>query len=145
MVKFIIKAGALGDVDAASFQGQGAAYYLNAANHTGSVPITRGGTGLTGVPSDGAILIGNGSAYNLTTTPSFTGNVRFGSSINAWDTTTPGTSVGGIHLGGSSATSNAGPALTFGGRRFFIWNYCPGRYLHQFWQWLWNQNVFWNY
>ena len=70
-----IKAGTQGDVDANALQGQGGAYYLNAANHTGFVPVTRGGTGLTGVPGSGAILIGNGSAYNLTTQPVFTGAV----------------------------------------------------------------------
>lgn len=71
----IIKAGSSGDVDANALQGQGPSYYLDSANHTGSVPVSRGGTGLTGVPGIGAILIGNGSAYNLTQSPIFSGNV----------------------------------------------------------------------
>jgi len=111
-----IKAGAQGDVNANTFQGQGPSYYLNAENHTNSVPITRGGTGLTGVPGVGAILIGNGSAYNLTTDPVFTGKLGIKGSISAWNITTPGTTVGGIHLGGASGTSDAGPAITFGAR-----------------------------
>ena len=111
-----IKAGSGGDVDANQLQGQGPAFYLSAANHTGSVPITRGGTGLTGAPSDGAILIGNGSAYNLTTAPVFKGKLTISSGLNAWDTTTPGTTTGSLHLGAVSVTADAGPALTFGSR-----------------------------
>ena len=111
-----IKNSTTGDVDASTFGGQNASYYLNSANHTGSIPITRGGTGLTGVPGIGAILIGNGSAYNLTSTPTFSGNVTFSSALSAWNTTTPGTGVGGVHIGASSGTTDAGPALTFGAR-----------------------------
>jgi hypothetical protein len=70
-----------GDVDASTLGGQSGTYYLNSLNHTGSIPLTRGGTGLTGVPAIGAILIGNGSAYNLTTDPVFAGNVTFNTTV----------------------------------------------------------------
>ncbi len=111
-----VKNSLTGDIDAATLGGQTGVYYLSAANHTGSVPITRGGTGLTGTPAIGAILIGNGSAYNLTTTPIFTGITTFSSTLSAWNTTTPGTGAGGIHIGAASGISNAGPAITFGAR-----------------------------
>lgn len=72
-----IKSSATGDVDAATLGGSNGAFYLNSQNHTGTIPIARGGTGQTGLPGLGAILIGNGSAYNLTTTPTFTGACTF--------------------------------------------------------------------
>ena len=68
-----------GDIDAATFNGNAASYYLDIANTSGNIPISRGGTGLSGLPSNGAILIGNGSVYNLTTTPTFVGSVSFNS------------------------------------------------------------------
>jgi hypothetical protein len=70
-----VKTGSTGDIDAALLQGQGPAYYLNSTNHTGAVPVTRGGTGLTGAPSNGALLVGNGSGFNLTTAPILQGTV----------------------------------------------------------------------
>jgi len=91
-----IKNSVSGDVDSATLGGFGGAYYLDSANHTGAIPLSRGGTGLTGIPAIGAILIGNGSAYNLTTTPIFVddvtisppGRLFFGSGtrqmINLW-------------------------------------------------------------
>ena len=78
-----IKNSATGDVDAATLGGQSGSYYLNVNNHQGTIPITRGGTGLTGLPSNGAILIGNGSAYSLTTTPTFQGTVTIAGSSGA--------------------------------------------------------------
>jgi len=113
-----IKSGSNGDVNANTLQGQGPAYYLNADNHTGSVPITRGGTGLTGVPGNGAILIGNSSAYNLTTTPTFTGTVTAPlfsgpvSNMRSFDTraaaSTPETydAANGIHFDFKSNSTN---------------------------------------
>jgi hypothetical protein len=68
-----------GDIDAATFNGNAASYYLDIANTSGNIPISRGGTGLSGLPSNGAILLGNGSVYNLTTTPTFVGSVSFNS------------------------------------------------------------------
>ena len=62
-----------GDVDAVTLGGNNSAYHLDVTNHTGTIPITRGGTGLTGAPANGAILIGNGTAYTLTSTPTLQG------------------------------------------------------------------------
>ena len=76
-----IRSSATGDVDAATLGGVGGGFYLDTANHIGSVPISRGGTGQTGAPANGAILIGNGSAYNLTNTPTFTGRVLFNAGL----------------------------------------------------------------
>ena len=72
-----------GDVDAATFNGNAASYYLDINNIIGNIPITRGGTGLQALPASGAILIGNGSSYNLTATPTFTGSVTFAGISNA--------------------------------------------------------------
>lgn len=72
-----IKSSATGDVDGATLGGQAGSYYLNSANHTGIIPINRGGTGVSGVPADGAILIGNGTAYNLTNAPTMNGTYQF--------------------------------------------------------------------
>lgn len=72
-----------GDIDAATLQGNSGSYYLNTANHQGAIPISRGGTGLTGLPSNGSILQGNGSAYNLTTSPTFIGDVTFSGGAGA--------------------------------------------------------------
>jgi hypothetical protein len=64
-----------GDVDAATLGGNNSSYHLDVANHQGTVSITRGGTGLTGLPPSGSLLLGNGTAYTLTTTPTFTGTI----------------------------------------------------------------------
>ena len=64
-----------GDIDAVTLESRSLAYVLNSANHTGAIPVTRGGTGLSAAPSVGAILVGNGSGYNLVTAPTFTGRV----------------------------------------------------------------------
>jgi acyl-[acyl carrier protein]--UDP-N-acetylglucosamine O-acyltransferase len=76
-----IRNSATGDVDASTLGGQTPAYFIDPANLSAAVPITRGGTGLTGLPALGAILIGNGSAFNQTTSPTFTGNVVFNNGI----------------------------------------------------------------
>ena len=114
-----IKNSLSGDIDAATLGGQTGAYYLNSSNHTGSVPITRGGTGLTGVPAIGAILIGNGSAYSLTTTPTFTGSTITFSGNTASTTTTNGTVVitGGL---GVSGNINLGGTLNAVSKSFLI-------------------------
>lgn len=62
-----------GDVDAATLGGNSGAYYLDVTNHTGTIPVTRGGTNLTAAPSNGALLVGNGTGYTLTTTPTLQG------------------------------------------------------------------------
>ena len=70
-----IKPSASGDVDASTLGGQAGSYYLDPVNLTGSIPISKGGTGLGAAPSLGAILQGNGLTYDLVTTPTFGGNV----------------------------------------------------------------------
>jgi hypothetical protein len=92
-----LKNSSIGDIDASTLGTQSGSYYLNSANHTGAIPITRGGTGQTGAPGDGAILIGNGSAYNLTTSPEFKGDV-----------TTTRDIVSGKGSGGVALTVNDG-------------------------------------
>ena len=113
-----IKNSTTGDIDASTLSGQAGSYYLSATNHTGSVPITRGGTGLTGVPSSGAILIGNGSAYNLTTAPTFAGIVNF-SGGTASSTSTNGQVIitGGL---GVSGNINLGGTLNAISKSFLI-------------------------
>ena len=91
-----LKNSQFGDVDAASLGGFAPAYYLDLNNTTGSIPIPRGGTGLSALPSDGAILIGNGSAYTLTGSPTLSGRVtaEFGVKANGDITLTSGTWTG---------------------------------------------------
>ena len=72
-----------GDIDAATLGGQNSAYYLNIANTQGNIPITRGGTGLSALPSLGFILLGNGSSYSLTGDPEFAGTVSAGYAVLA--------------------------------------------------------------
>jgi hypothetical protein len=102
-----IKNSATGDVDASTLGGQTGPFYLNSANHTGTIPIARGGTGQTGVPADGAILIGNGSAFNLVTTPVFKNNVRIEGSLNVTGISTIPTIQGNTNITGVATA--AGP------------------------------------
>jgi hypothetical protein len=97
-----LKNSATGDVDASTLGTNNGAFYLNSANHTGTIPLARGGTGQTGVPGNGAILIGNGSAYNLTSTPTFQSTVTFNGNVDIANATS-GT---GLELRGSSPTIN---------------------------------------
>lgn len=71
-----IKNSSSGDVDAASLGGQAGAYYLNPANFTSSIPISKGGTGLSALPPNGALLQGNGVGYDLVTSPTIGGDLR---------------------------------------------------------------------
>jgi hypothetical protein len=70
-----IKSSQFGDVDAATLGGFTGAYYLDLNNSTGTVPIPRGGTGLSALPSEGYLLVGNGSAYTLTGNPTIAGTL----------------------------------------------------------------------
>ncbi len=83
-----IKPSGTGDVDAATLGGQSPSYYLDPTNLSAAVPITKGGTGLTGLPANGAILLGNGTAFNQTVNPTFTGNVTFDNGIAVGGVTT---------------------------------------------------------
>ena len=91
-----LKNSQFGDVDAASLGGFAPAYYLDLNNSTGTIPIPRGGTGLSALPSNGAILIGNGSAYTLTGAPTLSGRVtaEFGVKANGDITLASGTWTG---------------------------------------------------
>jgi hypothetical protein len=65
------------------------------------------------------VAIGGVSAsYKLDVTGSIRATTQLLSTGNltAWNTTTPATGVGGLHLGAASGTSNVGPAITFGAR-----------------------------
>jgi hypothetical protein len=96
---------------------------VNATTHTGTT------VSVTGNITGGNVL--GGANVNATThtgtTVSVTGNTTGGNintpgifsgagNVQAWSTTTPGLAIGGLHLGSASATTNAGPAITFGGR-----------------------------
>jgi hypothetical protein len=103
-----------------------------------NIVLTPNGTGIVGVATSlsvtGNITGGNvlgGANVNATThtgtTVSVTGNTTSGNintpgifsgagNVQAWSTTTPGLAVGGLHLGSASATTDAGPAITFGAR-----------------------------
>ena len=70
-----IKSSQFGDVDAATLGGFTGAYYLDLNNATGTVSIPRGGTGLSALPSEGYLLVGNGSAYTLTGDPTIAGTL----------------------------------------------------------------------
>ena len=70
-----IKNSATGDIDAASLSGQSGSYYLNPVNFTSSIPISKGGTGLAAIPPIGAILQGNGTTYELVTSPTLSGTL----------------------------------------------------------------------
>jgi len=70
-----IKDSQTGDVDAATLGQQAGAYYLNPSNFTSSIPISKGGTGLAALPPAGAILQGNGTSYDLVTSPTISGDL----------------------------------------------------------------------
>jgi hypothetical protein len=53
------------NLNADLLDGQHGAHYLSAANITGTVAIGKGGTGITGTPANGQLLIGNGAGYVL--------------------------------------------------------------------------------
>jgi len=70
-----------GDVDAATLGGQNGAYYLDINNSTGQLSIARGGTGLGALPGNGSMLIGNGSTYTLTGSPTLSGTMSAGFTV----------------------------------------------------------------
>lgn len=78
-----IKNSSTGDVDSATLGGQSPSYYVDPNNLTAAVPVNKGGTGLIGLPANGAILIGNGSAFNQTTSPTFTGIPVFNNGLRS--------------------------------------------------------------
>ena len=78
---------------------------------------------LTGTGASGTWSIAiNGNSASVTngvytdTTQTISGIKTFSGNLAAWNTTTPGLGLGGIHLGAASSTTDAGPAITFGSR-----------------------------
>ena len=78
-----IKGSSTGDIDAATLGGLNSAYYLDITNSTGSLPISRGGTGLAAAPSTGFIMLGNGTTYTLTGSPELAGVISAGYKVLA--------------------------------------------------------------
>jgi len=88
-----------------------ATLYVNTTNGSDGGDVILAGSG--------SVAIGAASAsYKLDVTGSIraTGQFLSNGNLSAWNTTTPATGVGGLHLGAASGTSNAGPAITFGAR-----------------------------
>jgi hypothetical protein len=88
-----------GAITANSFSGNGSALTnLNASNFTtGIVPVAQGGTGLSTVPTNGQLLIGNGTGYTL-------GTLTAGAGIGIAN------AVGSITISNTGVTSLAGTA-----------------------------------
>jgi hypothetical protein len=99
-----IKPSTTGDVDAATLGQQTPSFYLDPNNLTAAVPVTRGGTGLIGLPANGAILLGNGTAFNQTTTPTFVGQVAINSGLNVTGVTTSSRFVSNVATGTAPLT-----------------------------------------
>jgi len=136
--------GAGSALDADLLDGQQGSYYLNYNNLSnkptignGTLTLNVSGTGLSGSTSFTANQSGN-STFTVTSNATSantastivardgSGNFsagaitatseRLSGNLSAWNTTTPGTGLGGLHLGAASGTSNVGPAITFGAR-----------------------------
>jgi hypothetical protein len=60
------------NLDADLLDGQEGSYYLDPTNLSAAVPATKGGTGSTSTPSNGQLLIGNGTGFTAAS-PSLTG------------------------------------------------------------------------
>jgi hypothetical protein len=70
-----LKYGAASDIDADKLDGQQGSFYLDPSNLTSAVPVNKGGTNLTSIPTSGTILVGNGVGYNLTENPIIGGSL----------------------------------------------------------------------
>lgn len=53
------------NLDADKVDGQHGSYYNDPANLSAAVPVAKGGTALTGTPTNGQLPIGNGTGYTL--------------------------------------------------------------------------------
>jgi hypothetical protein len=90
---------------------------------TGNVTITN--TGVTSVAgttnqisvsaATGGVTISTPQNIHTAATPTFARQTLSGTPT-VWSSTTPGTSVGDLHLGSASGTANAGFAISFGAR-----------------------------
>ena len=100
-----IKSSATGDVDAATLGGQAGAYYLDPTNFTSSVPLSKGGTGLSALPPAGAILQGNGTGYDLVTSPTLSGTLTLTAGGNF---VSVGAAITNANITGFGTVSNLG-------------------------------------
>ncbi|HEY8109101.1 MAG TPA: hypothetical protein VIF43_03770 [Patescibacteria group bacterium] len=110
-------------VTADTLDGQDGSYYLDLGNATGTLAVARGGTGTGTVPTNGQLLIGNGTGYTVAT-PTGTGitvgtgagtlsfSTVYGSGVNTavqGDTTlTCPSGTGNLTGGGTSITLGSG-------------------------------------
>ena len=100
--------GAYGGTGLSSFTSGGAVYATStSALTTGTLPVASGGTALATTPTNGQLLIGNGTNYTLATITAGTGVTV----TNASGSITIATSGGG----GSSSGANMYLAVNFGG------------------------------
>ena len=88
---------------------------LSAADLTGTVAVATGGTGLTTAPTNGQVLIGNGSGYTLSglTAGSGISVTNASGSITIANTQTPGASTSAANTWTATQTFS-GSASTFG-------------------------------
>lgn len=99
----------------AALDGKAASVHTHQASDvtSGVFPIARGGTNISTTPSNGQILIGNGTGYNLTTVTAGTGiTITNGAgSITIASTTSPGSATWGSIIGTLSSQTDLQTAL----------------------------------
>ncbi len=100
-----IKSSATGDVDAATLGGQAGAYYLDPNNFTASIPVSKGGTGLSALPPVGSILQGNGTSYDLVTSPTLSGTLTL---TGAGNFVAVGAAITNANITGFGTVANLG-------------------------------------
>jgi len=104
--------------------GSGSTYFLTssggAPSWATSIPSTNisaaGSNGQVQFNDNGALAGNSNLTFNKTTNTLTLPKEIINGNLSAWNTTTPGTGVGGLHLGAASGTLNTGPAITFGAR-----------------------------
>jgi hypothetical protein len=79
---------------------------LSTSDVTGTLPITRGGTGVTTTPSNGQLLIGNGTGYTVTTLNGTTDQVNVVNAAGSITLSTP------QNIAATSSPTFAGMTLT---------------------------------
>lgn len=108
------------------------------AGTTGTLSVARGGTGVTGTPTNGQLLIGNGTGFTLAnitgssnvTVTNTAGGIQISATPGAGGVSsfsggttglTPATATtGGITLGGTLAVANGGTGLTSVGTAGYV-------------------------
>ncbi|NDC83894.1 hypothetical protein EB093_09600, partial [bacterium] len=105
-----------GTVQATAFVGDGSGLtYLDAGDiSSGTLPVSRGGTGLGTVAANGQLLVGNGTGYTLSTLTGTTGQVQVVNgagtitlSLPQTITTTANPTFGGAIINGELSVTNA--------------------------------------